>query len=154
MNISKDTMIIGPIIGIVCRVLELMYGTQNFLMMAALGTVIGFDWITGTEAAHKDGSYASSYGIKGIKRTLTILYIPFMGRILDLAFNLEGIVTFFNLLAGGLIWHILKSAIANCSRAGWDKWIPQKTLEKLASEIEAKTTRAETRKQEIKGEMK
>ncbi|HDR7876510.1 phage holin family protein [Bacillus mobilis] len=152
MHVTKDTAIIGPVVGFLGGIIDMVYGTQNYLMILALGTVIGFDWITGTEAAHKDGSYASSYGIKGIKRTLTILYIPFMGHILDLAFNLDGVITFFNLLAGGLIWHILKSAIANCSRAGWDKWISQNTLEKLSSEIEAKTTRSETRKKEIMGE--
>lgn len=154
MHVTKDTAFIGPVIVFLTGTLEILYGSHNVFMIAGLISVIGFDWITGTEAAHKDGSYASAYGIKGVKRTLTLLYIPFMGRILDLAFGLEGIFTFFHLLAGGLIWHILKSGIANCSRAGWDKWISQKTLENLASEIEAKSTRSEKRKQEIKGEIK
>ncbi|PER94276.1 hypothetical protein [Bacillus cereus] len=72
MNITKDTIIIGPLLGILGGIIDIIYGTQNFLMILALGTVIGFDWITGTEAAHKDGSYVSSDGIKGIKRTLVI----------------------------------------------------------------------------------
>lgn len=55
-------------------------------------------------------------------------------------------------ITGDLIYRIFNSFTTNCTRIGWDKWIPMWLLESVASEIEAKIKRSNTRKNENKGD--
>jgi hypothetical protein len=50
------------------------------------------------------------------------------------------------MITGGLIYHTLMSAAANFKRAGWERWVPISVLESVASEIQAKTQRSDSRK--------
>ncbi|MDF2791848.1 MAG: holin family protein, partial [Neobacillus sp.] len=102
-----------------------------------------FDWVGAIASAKKDGSYASQYGINGVLRTAVMITMPAWGNLVDNALSTPGF--FFFLLTGGLLFHTMISMTANFKRAGWDKWIPIWALEWIASEIEAKIKRSESR---------
>lgn len=140
----------ATISGLLGAAFSKLYGGANLYWISALVLVLVMDWVGGTTAAKKDRSYASAYGIQGIKRTGVILLLPVLGNVLDKALGLPGFIFFA--FTGGLVYHTLNSMIANFSRAGWDRWIPVKVLEWVASEIEAKAQRSEERKPTVKGE--
>lgn len=117
-------------------------GKMNPLFIGILFMAIAFDWAGAIAASKKDGSYASQYGIQGVLRTGVMLLLPAWGTLLDKAL---GTSFFFFLLTGGLLFHTLISMTANFKRAGWDKWIPTWALDWIASEIEAKIRRSESR---------
>jgi phage-related holin len=118
--------------------------------------VVFFDWLGAIGAATKDGSYSSEYGIRGIIRTTIVLMLPQVGRIMDaiagqvvvLGVPLSG---FYLFISFGLIYNTWMSMTANFSRAGFDKWIPNWMLEAVASEIRAKMTRSDGRREAING---
>lgn len=122
-----------------------MYGgtTYNLLCMAALTLIIAFDWISGSVASKKDGSYASVYGLQGLTRTLVMLLLPVFGVLMDQIFSMPNLI--FLLFWGGLMYHTMNSMTANFTRAGWDKLIPNWAIEYVASEIESKIKRANSR---------
>ncbi|WP_423743031.1 phage holin family protein [Bacillus cereus] len=132
-------------------VVNLLYGEVNLIWILILAYTVTLDWITGSRAAKLDGTYSSQYGIEGIARTVVLFLLPSLARLFDIAFLLPNV--FFYMVTGGLTYHIFNSFTANCVRIGWDKWIPTWLLESVASEIEAKIKRSETRKQKIKGEV-
>ncbi|CAM4109495.1 Phage holin family protein [Mesobacillus thioparans] len=117
-------------------------GNMNPLFIGILFLAIVFDWAGAISASKKDGTYASQYGIQGVLRTGVMLLLPAWGTMLDKAM---GTSFFFFLLTGGLLFHTLISMSANFKRAGWDKWIPTWALDWIASEIEAKIRRSESR---------
>jgi phage-related holin len=117
-------------------------GKMNPVFILILFMAIAFDWTGAIAASKKDGSYASQYGIQGVLRTGVMLLLPAWGTLLDKAL---GTSFFFFLLTGGLLFHTLISMTANFKRAGWDKWIPTWALDWIASEIEAKIRRSESR---------
>ncbi|NOU92023.1 holin [Paenibacillus sp. LMG 31456] len=114
-----------------------------FLLFVA---VIAADWVAGTAAAKKSNTYSSEYEIEGLLRTVLLLWIPFIGWLLDkvalttLDFEQPG-YAFFSLTAA-LIYHSWESMTANAYRAGWEKWIPKPVVSYVSSEIKAKTDRA------------
>lgn len=128
---------IGPI-------LDLLYGSGRISVIMALYAVIVLDWITGIAAAHKDKTYSTEYGIRGILRTLFILAFPSLANLLDTAMGTPGFL--FYAVTFGLIYHTYISLTANAARAGWDKWIPQSVLRFVGSEIKAKADRAARKK--------
>lgn len=119
-------------------------GGVNPIFIIILFLAIMFDWAGAIAAAKKDGTYSSQYGIVGILRTGVMLFLPVWGTLLDKALGAEASFFFF-LLTGGLIYHTLISMTANFKRAGWDQWIPTWLLEWVASEIEAKIRRSDSR---------
>lgn len=128
--------------------LSLLYGKTNLIWISILMMVVGLDWITGSKASKLDGTYSSQYGIEGIARTVVLFLLPCLSHMFDIAFKLPDF--FFYMVTGGLIYHIFNSFTANCVRVGWDKWIPTWLLESVASEIEAKIKRSDSRKEDGK----
>ena len=134
-------------------VLQFFYGNGITLtVMALFSTVLLLDWISGRAASKKDGSYASEYGINGGYRTAFILIL------LSAAYHADNAIgdaagvdlpypIFFYLIANfGLpMW---RSMTANVYRAGWNIWIPERVLNRVADEIEHKTARANKRIEE------
>lgn len=125
--------------------LSWLYGgtTYNLMCMSALILVIAFDWISGSVASKKDGTYASVYGLQGLARTVVMLLLPVFGVLMDNIFSTPNIVFF--LFWGGLLYHTLNSMTANFTRAGWDKLIPNWAIDYVSSEIQSKIQRANSR---------
>ncbi|URN94629.1 MAG: phage holin family protein [Candidatus Pristimantibacillus lignocellulolyticus] len=146
---NKETAFWGAVGAIAIPVFEFMYGAGEAVMIAviALAFFIGMDWITGSRAAKKDKSYLSKYGIDGVFRTFFMLLLPAGGHLLDLLFNLPGIL--FGVLVAGLLYHVINSMVANAIRAGWGDWLPLAALETLlkwvGSEMDKKIQRAADR---------
>lgn len=132
---------------------EFFYGEGEpvVAIMTALLFFIVLDWLSGIRAAKKDATYASRYGIDGVVRTLFMLLLPAGGHLLDVVFNLPGII--FGALSFGLIYHVLQSMTANSIRAGWGDWLPLPVLNALIewvkSELDKKIQRSEARKDSI-----
>jgi len=135
--------------GSVGVVLGMIYGDATINVMAALllFSIVGLDWAGAIAAAIKDGTYSSEYGKVGIIRTVVILVLPVIGRLMDLVIGTPNVAFLF--ITGGLIYHNFMSMTANFARAGFEKWIPNKMLQAVASEIEAKITRSEGRREAI-----
>jgi toxin secretion/phage lysis holin len=113
--------------------------------IAVLGLTIIFDWIGGSIAAKKDGTYASAYGIQGILRTALMLVLPVWGSLIDTIIG-NPVNLFFYILKAVMFYHTSISMAANFKRIGWNIWIPTWALEWVTSEIEAKINRAKERK--------
>jgi len=146
---NKEQAIWGTIGAIVVPVFEFMYGAGEAVAkaMIVLAFFIAMDWISGSSAAKKDKSYASKYGIDGIKRTFFMILLPAGGHGIDMIFGLPGIL--FGMFVAGLLYHTLKSMLANCIRAGWGDWLPINILELainwVGSELDNKIKRAADR---------
>ncbi|MDM5427542.1 phage holin family protein [Bacillus mycoides] len=124
---------------------NLLYGETNLIWVMIFGWVIMLDWITGSRASKLDGTYSSQYGIEGIIRTVVLLSLPVLAHLFDIALKLPDF--FFFMVIGGLSYHIFNSFAANCARIGWEKWIPARLLESVASEIQAKIQRSDARRE-------
>lgn len=146
---DKQYVFWGAVGAFALPVFEFMYGAGEAVIIAviALAFFIFMDWITGSRAAKKDNSYASKYGIDGVFRTFFMLLLPAGGHLLDLLFQLPGIL--FGVLVAGLLYHVINSMIANAIRAGWGDWLPLTALETLlkwvGSEMDKKIQRAADR---------
>ncbi|MFS0776271.1 phage holin family protein [Neobacillus sp. 3P2-tot-E-2] len=127
---------------------KLYGGEVGLYIIGALTLGIVLDWLGAIAAATKDKSYSSQYGIIGVIRTAVILALPVFGKLLDSALSTQGFI--FYMLSIGLLYHTLVSMTANFKRAGWERWIPTWALDLIASELEAKVKRAQTRKGEDK----
>jgi len=131
---------------------EKLYGSGETVqaLMLAIVFFIAMDWMSGTRASKKDKSYASKYGLDGVFRTFFILLLPAGGHLLDAALGLPGIL--FGLLSFGVLYHVIQSMTANSIRAGWGEWVPEWLLSEITewvkSELEAKVSRAEGRKEQ------
>jgi len=136
--------------GTIGSTLQVIYGSANLIWMGIYVSMIVMDWISGTVAAKKDKSYGSQYGIEGIFRTVFLLLFPAVANQLDKALGTQSFL-FFTVI-GGLIYHTWQSIMANTARAGWEKWIPQRLLESVASEIELKNQRSRERNPFINSE--
>lgn len=123
-------------------------GEVKYIPLTIIILLVIMDWISGTSTSEKDGSYASEYGIQGIKRTAFLLLLPSIGHLMDQSLNLPGII--FGMFAFGIIYHLLKSCLANTVRAGWGKWIPEQIIQWVIDEIEHKAARALKRKKKKK----
>lgn len=133
--------------GFVGPALSKVYGGDlHIWFVLVLVFAITYDWVAGSAAAKKDGTYASAYGIQGIMRTAVLLSLPAFGSMLDIIFRTPGV--FFFVFWGGILFHTLTSMTANSKRAGWDRWIPLWAIEWVASEIEAKVKRSKERQGE------
>lgn len=130
-------------------VFQLGFGAVQAVLMAYLLylTLIGLDWLTGTTAAKKDGIDTSAYGIDGVKRTVFLLCLPVVARLLDLIMQTEVIVT--GVVIAILARSIARSVIANTKRAGWDKHLPLWLVDWVSAELDHKDARAKQRLEEI-----
>ncbi|ANB66170.1 holin family protein (plasmid) [Anoxybacillus sp. B7M1] len=144
---TREVFFAGGLSAPIGYVLEGLYGANNLFWVGIMLMVIAFDWGSGIAAAKKDGVYSSEYGRVGVIRTAVMLLFPVLGNLFDKALGTPGFFFFF--FAGGITYHTWMSMTANFARAGWDKWIPNWMLEKIASEIQAKTQRALERKQQF-----
>ncbi|MFS0864139.1 phage holin family protein [Fredinandcohnia sp. 179-A 10B2 NHS] len=131
-----------------------LYGGSDLYVWfaAALVFAILFDWAGAIAAAKKDGSYASEYGLQGILRTAVLLALPAWGAVLDKILGTPNVVFFT--FWGGIMFHTLLSMSANFKRAGWNTWVPTWAIDWVASEIEAKIKRSESRTPNGEGEDK
>lgn len=143
---NKEQSIWAVIGAVVVPGFEYLYGAGEAVVtaMATLLFFIIMDWISGTSAANKDNSYASKYGIDGIFRTFFMLLLPAGGNLLDKVFGLPNVV--FGALVAGLLYHVIKSMVANSIRTGWGDYLPLWVFEKLLtwvkSEIDSKIKRS------------
>ncbi|MDC6267707.1 phage holin family protein [Lysinibacillus fusiformis] len=128
---------------------EYGFGAVKAVLVAFLLylVLIALDWLTGTSAAKRDGIDTSAYGIEGIKRTVFLICLPVIARLLDVIMHTEVIVT--GIVIAVLSRSIARSVIANTKRAGWDKWLPSWAIEWVSAELEHKDTRAKQRLEEI-----
>lgn len=128
-------------------VLNFLYGSGITLTATLIfSAILALDWIAGSRASKKDGSYASEYGIDGAFRTAFILITLAIAYQVDKALELPYVIFFYLVVNFGL--HIWKSMTANVARAGWERWIPISVLEFVADEIQHKTARAQKRVKE------
>lgn len=126
-------------------------GPDRKTVIGILLILIAMDWMSGIGAARKDATYSSQYGINVASlRTLYILCFPALGNLLDMWLSTPGPGVIFMGLTGGLCYHYWQSMTANAYRAGWKRWIPEKVISHVSSEIEAKTIRAEETKEKRK----
>ncbi|MGG1598019.1 phage holin family protein [Paenibacillus naphthalenovorans] len=139
--------IVGPLIA-------QAFGSGKFWVYALLIAIVVADWIAGSVAAKKTGTFSSEYGIAGVFRTTLLLWIPFIGWLLDKVtlhvFGVEQPGYAFYALTIALAYHSWESMTANAYRAGWEKWIPKFVVEYISSEIKAKAERAMKQKGENK----
>lgn len=128
-------------------VLNFAFGTGITLTAAGVfASVLALDWISGRAAAKKDGTMASEYGINGGYRSAFMVGILALAYRVDVSLGLPYPIFAYFLLNFGLpTW---KSMTANVYRAGWERWIPQSVLNRVADEIEHKTARANKRLEE------
>ncbi|MFQ6391330.1 phage holin family protein [Priestia aryabhattai] len=150
--------IAGVVGGVISGVISALYGESiNMYVALLLIAVVALDWLGAIGAALKDGSYSSDYGIKGVFRTTIIFMLPLIGRLIDVISGIPIVVAgveisgFYLFISAGLIYHSWMSMTANFARAGYEKWIPNKMLKQVGSEINAKITRSEGRKEAING---
>ena len=131
---------------------EYGFGAVKTILAAYLLYVIliSLDWLTGTSAAKRDGIDTSAYGIDGIKRTIFLLTIPGIARILDIIMGTEVIIT--GVVIAILARSIARSVIANTKRAGWERWLPMWMIDWVSAELDHKDKRAQQRLQEISRE--
>jgi phage-related holin len=126
--------------------LDHLSNSGKFWAFILLFSIIIGDWIAGTAASRVADSYRSEYGNAAIFRTLLLLWIPFIGMFLDkvsmTVFHVYQPGIAYYALTFGLAYHNWVSMTANCSRAGWSRWIPKKVLNYVTSEIKAKAERA------------
>lgn len=157
--INPSFSIAGITGGSIGVALSALYGESRLNMYVALllMIVVAFDWLGAIGAALKDGSYSSEYGIRGVFRTTIIFMLPLVGRLIDVISGVPIVVAgveisgFYLFISSGLIYHSWMSMTANFARAGYEKWIPNKMLQQVGSEINAKITRSEGRKEDING---
>lgn len=96
--------------------------------------------------------YLSSSGSFLAVVSVFILLLPAGGHLLDKVLGTLGVL--FGLLAFGVFYHIIQSMTANSIRAGWGAWVPEGILNKITdlvqSELEAKLTRSQLRRDVVK----
>lgn len=120
-------------------ILNTLYGEQNLILFYLLIILMVLDWISGIAASQKEGVYSSLYGINGVLRSVFLLCLPIAGNYMDLVIGTSGVI--FYAITLGLCYHMWKSMTANSYCAGWERWIPQKVVDYVSSEIEAKLER-------------
>lgn len=137
--------------GVIAPFLNQAITSGKFWSYLLLASVIAGDWISGTAASRKTGVYSSEYGIPAVFRTILILWIPFIGLLLDkvsvLVFSINQPGYAFYAVTFMLAYHSWNSLTANAYRAGWKRWIPKSVTNFVASEIKAKEDRARKQKQ-------
>jgi phage-related holin len=145
---TTDYTLWATIGAFIVPVFQFFYGEEpiKYPILALMVLLIALDWISGSRASKKDGSYASEYGIDGVFRTAFIIGLPAAGNLFDYIFHLPGV--FFGLFSFGIVKHTLNSMTANVVRAGWDRWVPNWAIKSVESEIETKLSRSLKRKQE------
>ena len=142
----------------VLSVFNALYGTGITLTLALIFMgVLVLDLISGRAASKKDGTLASEYGINGGYRAAYILLLLslayradtlLVGELaIDTGYPIYPIFYYLIVNFGMPMW---RSMTANVYRAGWDIWIPQSVLNRIADEIDHKTARANKRLEEKK----
>ncbi|MFH5187095.1 phage holin family protein [Paenibacillus sp. TAB 01] len=146
-SLAKPTNAAAGFMGtIAAPILGQLVSSGKFWVFVLFISVIAADWITGTAAAKKNESYSSEYGTSGVFRTVLLLWLPFIGYLLDqvaltvFAISQPGFA--FYTITIMLIHHSWESATANAYRAGWERWIPKSVVSFVSSEIKAKAERA------------
>lgn len=148
-RMDKQYVVWGSIGAVLVPAFEFLYGagdTVKFLI-GALFLCIVLDWLSGTRASEKDDSYGSRYGIDGVFRSIFILTLPVVGHLISSAYSIPPVIP--GAIIAALLYHIIKSMVANAIRAGWGDWLPLWLFELLfkwvQSEIENKVKRALSR---------
>lgn len=152
INVGKQSLehpLISSIGAFGLLVFEYGFGAVKAVLVAYLLYVllIALDWLTGTTAAKKYGIDTSAYGIDGVKRTVVLLALPVVARLIDIIMNTNVIIT--GIVIAVLSRSIARSVIANTKRAGWDRWLPLWAIDWVSDELEHKDARAKQRLEEI-----
>lgn len=138
----------GLAASLIGSVLTKVYGGELYLyFILCLSIPIVFDWISGSIASKKDGSYSSAYGLQGLFRTAVMISLPAWASLMDQLLGTPNVLFF--IFWGGILFHTLISMSANFKRIGWNIWIPTWAIEWVASEIEAKIRRSNERVAEV-----
>ncbi|WP_138756591.1 phage holin family protein [Paenibacillus sinopodophylli] len=144
VDITEGRVIATGIGAVIAPWVTMIYGDGRLIPIILMLVVIGLDWITGIEAARKDKTYSSQYGIReGLPRTLFLVAMPAIANLLDTMMGMPGL--FFYGITLGIIYHTWQSLTANAYRAGWGKWIPKAVMSHIESELKAKVDRASKR---------
>lgn len=125
------------------------FGANKTVLVAFLLylLLICLDWLTGTTAAKKDGIDTSEYGIEGGKRTVFLVLLIVIARLIDFIMHTKVIVT--GVVIATLARSIARSVIANTKRCGWDKWMADWLVDWVQDEIDRKEARAKQRLEEV-----
>lgn len=146
---KADTGVVAAVGATLGGGIDLLFGTNHLLLILALFGAILLDWAAGVRASRVDRSYASEYGIAGVIRTAVMMALPAFVNLLDHAFNTPGPGILFYGFTVALLYHTLKSFVANAIRANWGTWMPLSLLNFLldwvGSEMQAKLNRAAQR---------
>jgi phage-related holin len=149
-SLTSSTRGVAALLGvIIAPVLQkFMHDGRGWWWLLLVAVIIG-DWISGTAASKKDGTYGSAYGIAGIARTALLVWLPLIGLLADYAFSslttIDNPGYLYYAITTGLVYHSWESMTANAVRAGWSRWIPDSVILWVTSEIQAKTNRAQSR---------
>ena len=149
INLLVANPIAGGLGATALGIINFMYGSGITLTAICIfaGMVV-LDWISGRAASKRDGSLASEYGINGAYRIAFTMGILFLAYRVDVALNLPYITFgYFIVNFGEPMW---RSLTANVHRAGWNVWIPESVLNRVADEIAHKNARANKRLEERK----
>lgn len=131
------------------------HGEIRFLIFLLYLMLLVFDFIAGTSASEKDGSYGSIYGRNGFGRLIVYMFIPAAGNLIDRALNITDPFIIYGYTLDGFAfgfltftfgYHIAKSAVANAHRARWNP--PEILVRWTKNEIDLKEARAIARIQE------
>lgn len=134
---NKESLFWGSVGAVLVPAFEFLYGAGEAMkyVMLALFLALAMDWITGIRAAEKDKSYASRYGIDGIFRSVFLISIPALVHLIGKGFDLPPVIPGF--AAAVIMYHIIKSMVANAIRAGWADWLPVKLFDLLFQWVES-----------------
>lgn len=144
----------NPYVTLLCSIMMWLFGVlfgdeKIFVAGYTLYIImIGLDWLSGTEAAKKDGIDTSSYSLEGWKRTAFLIVLPLVARLVDIVIGTGLLV--MGVVLGGMLRGVTRSVLANIKRAGWGKWMPDGWIEWIQSELNHKDARAMKRMEEIK----
>lgn len=107
---------------------------NEFIVVLVL--IIFFDWLAGSQLAHKANKRQSTHQNNSLIRDVIIIGMCVAASLLDDAMHTGSFLFFVITLA--FMHHNLYSLLANLALLGWDKYFPVGLLKWLNDELEAK----------------
>ena len=119
-----------------------------FITYVLFAVLIVLDWLSGTSAAKKDKIDTSQYSYDGWKKSMFLLAVPAVARLIDLIIGTNVVV--MGIVTAAMARGVARSVLANIKRAGWISYFPDWLIKWIQSELDSKDARAEQRLNEIK----